>query len=381
MIWDMAIVGAGPAGSRLASLLAKDMDIILLEEHESIGEPVQCGGLVSPKAVCEITRGSVICEIRDFTLHSPAGNRIDLHSESPRGIVIDRRLYDRSLAEAANDKGAKLLLGMRVANAKKTEEHIELKCKSAGDSRTIMAKLVVGADGPKSTIRKFMGAKPFELHYRGAQMIGRLDSEISGNVEMWIGNEVAPGFFAWKIPSEDSVRIGLSTISEESPMSYLKRFCRREFPDFDVTSKHSGQIPIGPLGPLSRGRVCLIGDAAGQTKPLTGGGVYLGKRAAELLAISVIKKGPNDEALMLYDERFRDEFEHDLSRAWLLRKIINSMSDSKLEKAIKLLSQPDIIEIMERSGDIDAPLALSPAILKRTPKLLQFAPNLLKGLI
>lgn len=380
MTGDITIVGGGPAGCRLAMLLAKDHDIVVLEEHEKVGKPLQCAGLVSPKTIDGVTRKSLLLEIKDFILHSPGGKKIELHAKGPRGVVIDRRMFDSSLAERAADFGARFLLNTRLARMRQEEDHVGLTCRSDHDQKEIASKLVVGADGPKSVVRRHVVHEPFEILYRGAQFVGTDPSGEDGIVEMWIGNKIAPGFFAWKIPAGDRIRVGLCTKSVDPPVSLLKAFAERNFPDMRIEEKQSGLIPVGPIGKLARNRLALLGDAGGQTKPITGGGVFLGKRAAELLAGAIMVRGVCPEALSAYEQLYCNEFGSEISRAWLLRKVINRLSDKKLDRAIGILSDESIIKIFEESGDIDNPAGLSSAILRKTPRLLQFAPALLRSL-
>jgi len=377
---DVIVVGAGPAGSRLAMLIAGDCDVLLLEEHDRVGEPAQCAGLVSPRCIDDVTRGSVLCNIRDFVLHSPSGKRLVLHSREPKGVVIDRTKYDSLLAEAAVRNGAAFRARTRVIGLGGAGESVRVTARSNDISMDFDGKLIVGADGPKSVVRRSAMFEEFDMLYHGVQATGTLKGDENENaVEMFLGNGFAPGFFAWKIPAGDYVRIGLCSREEGTPFRLLESFLKSRFPGFREETRQAGIIPMGALGELSKGRVVLIGDAAGQTKPLTGGGIYLGKVAAEMLAESIKAEGPCIAAAELYEKMFKMEFGRELSRAWRLRRVINEMSDDKLDKAVELLSDEKIVSMLEEAGDIDYPANLSVAVLRKMPQLLQFFPELLRS--
>jgi geranylgeranyl reductase family protein len=361
-------------------LLAKDHDVVVIEEHETVGRPLQCAGLVSPRTIDGITKDSVLRVIKDFILHSPGGERIELHAKEPKGIVIDRSLFDSALAKRAADLGAHFKLNTRISRIDNREDSVTLDCRSDHQHTEIKSLLVVGADGPRSIVRRRVTKREFDILYKGAQFEGSDPSSDDRVVEMWIGSKIAPGFFAWKIPTGDTMRIGVCTKSDDPPMSLLKSFAKKNFPDLRITDKQSGLIPVGQIGKLASERLVLIGDAGGQTKPITGGGVFLGKRASELLAQSIMVNGVCPEALIAYEQMYCSEFSQEISRAWLIRKIINRLSDRKLDNAVRILSGKAIIRIFEEEGDIDNPAGLSSAILRKTPKLLQFAPALLRSL-
>lgn len=377
---DIAVIGGGPSGNRAAMHLSKEMDVTVFEEHRSIGAPVQCAGLISPRAVCERTRNSVKKEIRQFILHSPGGRELSLHSRDVRGVVIDREVYDRSLSEAAEENGASVWLNCRVLDVKPADDCVKLLLKGDKGREEVSARIVIAADGTQSVIRPVVTDEPFEIIYRGAQYLVKSGSQ-DDKVEMWIGRKIAPGFFAWKIPAGETIRIGLCTRGKTPPMELLDRFVRSKFPDIEIMGKQAGLIPVGPIGKLSEGRIALLGDAGCQTKPVTGGGIFLGKRASEILTDCVLSSGNEISALREYEREYTDLFEREISRAALIRRVLNDLPDRKIDRAVGLLSSPDIIEILENSGDIDYPASISTAILKKAPRLIRFAPSLLKHLL
>lgn len=377
---DITIIGGGPAGCRLAMLLAKSRNVLVIEEHGTAGRPLQCAGLVSPRTIDPVTKKSALVEIKDFKLHSPGGRTIELHSKKAEGVVIDRSVFDLALADKAADNGAEFIYAAKATDLEEAQDRVTVACRSERRQIGIDSSLLIGADGPRSIVRSRITKKTVDILYRGAQFEGLDASSDDGTVEMWIGNKVAPGFFAWKIPTGDSVRVGLCSSSEAAPMSLLKTFAKTNFPELKVEEKQVGLIPVGPVGKLSKGRLALIGDAGGQTKPITGGGVYLGKRAAEILAESIGELGLTQDALCRYERSYGDEFGSQISRAWLIRKVINRLTDKKMDRVVEIFSEKPALSVLERSGDIDNPAGIASEMLLKAPRLLQFAPVVLRSM-
>jgi flavin-dependent dehydrogenase len=204
-------------------------------------------------------------------------------------------------------------------------------------------------------------------------------------VELYLGEKVAPGFFAWAIPAGDTARVGLCTWrAEHAPAVYLKRLLGRpELAKGRKVSSSSGKIPIGPGGTAMSGRILLAGDAACHAKPLSGGGVYTGIRGAELCAecAHAFLATGEESALRDYDSRWKEAFGKEMSKAFRLRKIFVSLSDKKMDKALRIFSEPSLLALVQERGDIDYPASLSTQVLKLAPKLAQFSPQLIESFL
>ena len=381
----MLVVGGGPAGSTAARILAAEHEVILLEEHETPGEPLQCAGLVSPRGVPMFARDSVISEVRGARLHSPLGFVLTLEARSTRAYVLDRPVFDRIMFHRAVDSGATPGAGVSVRSVSDTGTEARAEVRSEGKQHSISSKVVIGADGYKSVCRRAAGL-PVPKH-----MLTGIQADLKGVdvdpdfVEVYLGRQTAPGFFAWAIPAGDLVRVGLCTWdAADLPASYLKRLLSRpEFRHAKRVSTASGKIPIGPGRSAVSGRIALVGDAACHAKPLSGGGVYTGVRGAELCAGVVSRSLAEHGHLNLdeYDRLWKDEFGKELSRAFRIRKVFLNLTDKKMDKALRIFSEPDVRGLLEQKGDIDYPTSLSSAVLKLAPKLIQFSPQIIESFL
>ncbi|HEX9908842.1 MAG TPA: NAD(P)/FAD-dependent oxidoreductase [Thermoplasmata archaeon] len=382
---DIAVVGAGPSGSTAARLLARNHDVVLVEEHERPGEPLQCAGLVSPRGIPEFARESVLSKVRGARIHSPSGFVIDLEASRTRACVIDRSRFDKLLFDRAVDEGVSAMLGSSVRNVIEDSSNVTCELRSNGNISQLQASALIGADGYRSICRRKAKQRPPRHMIKGIQVdLKGLDFDPEF-VELYVGRSVAPGFFAWIIPAGDLTRVGVCTWhAKDLPATYLRKFLSRpELSRGKRVSITSGKIPIGAGRTAQRGRIALVGDAACHAKPLSGGGVYTGIRGAELCA-QVMDKFVADggtAGLEEYDQLWKEAFGKELSRAFRLRRIFVGLSDKKIDKALKILAQPEVIALLQDKGDIDYPASLTSTVLKLAPKLAQFSPEIIESFL
>ena len=284
--WDVVIVGAGPVGGHTANLLAKrGQRVLLLEEHNEIGRPFQCAGLVTPNAMKQVNLYDTILEEIDGALiHGPSGTLVPVGTGGTvRTYVVCRKLFDEAVVKQSMISGATLWLNSKPISAETEEDRVVLTINRNGKDIEISTKLLIGCDGAHSwTRRYFKMGRPKEL------MIG-FQTEVVGYqyrkrwLEMYSGSEIAPGFFAWVIPSgNDSCRIGLWSTAERLDGKSIEECYHNllnhplwedRFSNIRETARYCGPVPSGMVKKAYKNRVILIGDAAGMAKPTTGGGI------------------------------------------------------------------------------------------------------------
>jgi geranylgeranyl reductase family protein len=382
---DVLVVGAGPAGSAAAAALAHDFDVTLVEEHQHPGSPLQCAGLVTPRGVPEFARGCIIAKIRGAHIHSPLGYSLSLESKGTHAYVIDRSRFDSLMFDRAVDAGAAAHLGTRVSSLSVKGARSSATITTGDSSQVVAPKCVIGADGHNSVCRKATGLSPPRHVLRGMQVDLRgveMDPEF---VEVFLGQNIAPGFFGWAIPAGDLVRLGLCVWGDVgAPSVYLRKLLSQpRFAGGRKVSIASGRIPLGAGRSATSGPILLVGDAACHAKPLSGGGVYTGVRGAELAseAVSAFLSDREAGSLKAYDDMWREAFGRELAKAFRLRRIFLGLTDKKIDKALRVFDEPAVRSLMEDKGDIDYPSALSSSVLKLAPKLVQFSPELIKSFL
>jgi digeranylgeranylglycerophospholipid reductase len=357
--------------------------VVIAEEHQTAGEPLHCAGLVTRRGVPEFARRSILCEVKGARLHSPLGFILTLEAKGSRACVVDRSLFDKLMFHRAVDDGAMPLMGASARSVIGSRDGVRTHFRTEGRLETVHAKVLIGADGHRSICRRSAGLPPPRHLLTGIQ------SDLKGVefdpdfVDLYLGRDIAPGFFAWSIPAGDLLRVGLCTWdAHRAPAEYLKKLLSRpQFAKGRKVSTAAGRIPIGAGRSAVNGRTMLVGDAACHAKPLSGGGVYTGVRGAELCAkvadAYLAGCGPLED----YDALWKAEFGRELSRAFRVRKVFLNLTDKKIEKALKLFSDPGVKRLLEEHGDIDYPASISGAVLKMAPKLAQFSPQIIRSLL
>ena len=318
-MYDFIVVGAGPPGSRFAYQTARAGHDVLLLEKGTIGEPLACSGHVStdiweylPKdAKAELLQN----EISGARFHTGSANSqaYPFYKDETISHVIDRVQLDKQLAQRARDAGADVREDHNVTKVVESESHVDVTAVTgSGQSKTFSSHLVAGCDGPTSRVRR--GAElpePDELLHG---VLAFSDEADAGNyVDVHL---TAPSFFAWRIPRGDAgVEYGVAA----PPTTGVSELFTELTSAYNVTSTHrcSGTIPIGPPERVTTDRIFLIGDAAAQTKPFTGGGILYSLTAADIAAKTI---SPTDlNTLTTYETEWREALTREIRLGMAIR--------------------------------------------------------------
>ena len=390
---DIGIIGAGPIGGYIAANLADYVDTVaLFEQHKEIGKPMNCAGLVTPR-VFELfsipTKDIVQNEIAGANIHSPFGNTLTIGGDKTHAFSIDRTAFDRYFISQAENKNATLYLNEKIISAQAQYKNIEIQ---TSKNHTVDCSCLIGADGPYSKIRDVFGFPQPKEFLRG---MGAIVSNINLNpnfVEVFVGNDIAPGFFAWMIPiNKDGTkaRIGLCVTKDKqvSPVVYFNKLFKAQLTasflkDVKIEQKSGGIIPLGPLNQTVIDNVLLVGDSAAQVKPTSGGGIYPGLISAKN-CVSTIKEAYKNQSYLSHDlqpyhDSWKKEIGKELSLGMQFRKLYSKMTDKQFDKYIKKLSQESIVKIISEHGDIDHPSKLIKPLIKKAPSLLTLIPQLIR---
>ncbi len=392
--YDVAVVGGGPVGGNVAKAIAeKKYKVAIFEQNKQIGEPLRCAGLVTPRVFdfLDFSKENIIQnKIRGAHIHSPSDNVLTIGGDKVHALVIDRPKFDKEIIKTAKNNGAEVFLENKVLSVQKIKNHIELTTSKKPD---IKCDLLIGADGPYSQIRDRFGLpSPAEiLRGIGAEITG---TNLNPNfVEIFVGENIAPGFFAWIIPinktgTEARVGLCIDQTAPHSPKHYFDNFFKNKpsesyLEKAGIKRRIGGSVPIGPIEKTYAPNILLVGDAASQVKPTSGGGIYSGLLCASLcssIAIEALeKKNFTQQFLKRYHKRWSSEIGRELNIGIKFRKIFKKLTDNQFDKYIEKFQNPKITEIISKYGDIDYPSRLVTPLLKKTPSLLKLLPSIIKA--
>lgn len=352
-MYDAVIVGAGPAGTTAAASIAKGRNVLIIEEHDEIGVPAQCAGLISVGTADSLGVGFERYGTADtFNIIFPDGREIRIPFDRPRMTVLNRTELDRKLSEKAADSGAEIRRSVKYLShsVKDGIAYVETT------DGTLETKLLIGADGHSSKVALSLGNNGPREYVRGLEFDIKHKSEEQNKIDVIFGTKVAPGFFAWSIPCGDFTRVGLCTSWDAGlPSDYIAPLINRlGLSDKPVLKKYSGKIPLGGRRITYSDNLMLIGDAAGQIKPISGGGLYPIVKAVPCLRETAEEAfGKNDfsgKVLSRYEKRWKSAIGKEMKNGYRMRKMFIKMNDDDFGGMYRAFDNEKLIRHM---GEID----------------------------
>ena len=385
---DVTIIGAGPIGSTLAYELAKeDIKVALIDKKKVIGLPLQCAGIIN-KRVFEFNQFPeelILNKAKGAFLHSK-NHSLTVSKEEDQALIIDRVALDQFLYKRAIENGADSYLSSKVVSIDDLEGKVIFQNDST--EKTIKSKIIVGADGPLSLVSSAIGNE-FNF-YCASQYLVKIEENNNdlSFVDLYAYGDLFPGFI-WQIPvNKNLFRIGLFSIYDYKMQNeILDDFLKNDFKyeNYEVIEKYKGKIPIyNKDNRLFKNRALLIGDAASQLKPTTGGGLLIGFEAVKM-AKKIIANALNSESfnslnsgrmdkndreilqviLRDYQEDFEKRFLKEFSYQFKVQKTFCTLSDEDLDYFFVKLREKGADNLISEYGDMDNQSVLVKEFLKR----------------
>lgn len=387
--YDVVIIGAGIVGCYAASELARTgYDVCVMEKNAQPGAKSVCTGIISRECMDLIpaAQSSLQYEASSARIFSPLGKHIRVERRGTQAFVLDRPSLDRHMAAQALHDGAELHFSTLVSSVANNGRSVCVETIIGSETRVIEAGVAVVACGAGTALTRSCGLGQVREYAHGAQTevpVRDLDE-----VEVYSGTDIAPGFFAWLVPSGSAgAKIGL--LSRNNPRLYMNRLLGRLERDGRIgIGDHEIRYGIVPLRPLARTygeRLLVIGDAAGQVKPTTGGGIFFGLLCAKLAVqtIGEAMKASDFSAkkLSVYQKRWHKLLRRELSIDYWAHRFYGSLGNRQIEHIFNIIERHGIHESILTSPDITFDWhgrvildALKHRSLQRSLEKLGFAP-------
>ncbi len=380
--YDVIIVGAGPAGSVAAKTAASSgLDVLLIEKRQEIGDPVRCAEGVGKEAIrrhIEPDHRWIAAEIKGSRLFAPDGTQVimsEAASSLKAGYTLERKVFDWALAQQAAIAGAQVMVKTRATGLLKSNGRVEgISAMYMGEIHEIKADIVIGADGIESKVGRWGGIdtslKPRDIETGAQFLVSNID--IDEYNEFCLGEKYAPGGYLWVFPKgEHTANVGLGILGSKSgnitAVSLLKKFINTHMPDAKILEMVVGGVPVsGPIERTVAVGLMLVGDAARQSDPLTGGGITnamdAGKMAGEVCIKAKEIGDYSVKTLKEYEKKWRASIGKELSKSLQVKNLLIKLTDEQLNQLAHSLEGIDTCKMALPSFLL--------TLFKKNPKLL-----------
>ena len=344
--YDVVIAGGSISGLLTAREVAKKgYSVLVLEEGFEVGTPDHCGGLVSKIALndLEINPSEKIydCAINNASIFSPSGKMLEINSKNQQIISIDRRQLDKQAAYQAQKYGAKIIVNSSYKE--KTKEGVstsigDIDCKILVDCRGIGALVNDNRNG-------ILLSAQYEVY---------ADWIVSGRVEVYFDQIKYPGFFAWIIPSGNGIgKVGVAG-KDINTSKTIEEFLKHKGKYSTIRKIFSPIWINGPIKNFVSKDIVIVGDAAGQSKPTTAGGIYscgMGGIMAGNAIAKYLETNDNSQ-LAQYQESWYSKFGKEFEKQQLARKVLQKIDNKTVDKIFDMIT-PEILSEISNKDDFD----------------------------
>lgn len=364
-MYDIIIVGAGPAGSVCAKECAKyGLKTLVVERRQEIGVPVRCGEGLGEHWIKELglKADSSWCrrKMLGAAVYAPSGKSVIVKNENTMGYIIERKIFEKKLAEEAIKAGARYMVKSQVYDVIKEDGFIKgVKIETPEEKLEIEGRLIIAADGVDSKTARYAGIntvadlKEVDSGYE-YEMAG-LNIPNPDLIHIYVGNRIAPRGYVWIFPKEEHVaNVGVGIIGNDpkTAKEYLDSFIEQHPEIFENASPievKGGCIPVGkPLEKPYANGLLVIGDAARMVNPIHGGGMGNAMEAA-ILAAKTAKEAidasdVSEEFLKKFAEEWYEIRGKQLLKIWKVRRFFEQLSDDDLNNLADFFDSEKLLE-------------------------------------
>lgn len=347
--YDVIVIGAGPAGSTAARFSALGgAKTILLEKHPVIGYPLCCAEAISVTGLDRVVEPDpkwITSKIRKVKLYGPNNSKAAINHPDA-GFVLERKIFDRALAEQAADAGADIKVGVDVLDLTydNSGKISGVTANDNGHGIEISGKVIIAADGIESQIAQKAGLssvlKPKQIHSAYQYLLADIDIEPEA-LEFYFGSAIAPGGYVWVFcKGERRANVGIGICPTKSPkkkaVDYLNEFIERRFKRYQILERMTGGVPSYVADfPLYKDNVMVVGDAARLIDSLTGAGIANALLSGKIAGQTASKMIINDIQAEVYANEFNRIKKKELKFYYYCRELLLKMTDDDFTSVIK----------------------------------------------
>jgi len=392
--YDVVVVGSGPAGSVTARFAAESgAKVLIIERRQEVGVPVLCGEGISKQVDdFKVLKGRrwIANNMDGARIFSPDGTMVKLSAEmagNETGYVLYRDIFDQELARGAARAGANLMLNTCAVDLLKENGKIKgVKARHFDEDIDIKADVVVGADGVESRVGRWAGMKttlkPSDLEICAQYTLTNVDVERE-YCDFYLGKKTAPGGYVWIFPKgNDVANVGIGILASLStpglPTKLLDKFISShpELKKGEPVRFLAGAVSVSEPYESVRDNLLLVGDAARQVDPITGGGlmasIEAGKIAGETIGKAVEMEKFDKEMLSAYEKAVEAAFYKKLKRNYMVKEIMLGFEDKTLNMLADSLKDVKFDEI-NTLGLVKALVSKHPSLLMKLRPLIKAA--------
>ncbi len=358
-MYNTIIIGAGPVGSYLAGKLAQlGYKVLVLEKKKAAGQDICCTGIVSKECLnlIHLDKSRIMRQVSSARFLAPSGKQLRVCRGHEVAYIIDRPALNLSLVDRAQESGACYLFGAQVADIQIETERLQVLANCGDQKKLFEAESAVIATGFGSPLPGRLGLGEIKHFVIGAQAEVNLTDP--DEVEIYLDQTLAPGGFAWLVPTRDNRGLA-GLLTHHQPEQHLKKLLSTLKTQDKITSAEVipgyGAIPLRPLPKTYADRILVAGEAAGQVKPTTGGGIYYGlicaDIAADVLHQAFQAHDLSESRLASYQKRWRARLGKELQVGYWAHRLYKKLDNRQIERLHNFINKNGIPQFMAELDD------------------------------
>ena len=358
--YNTIIIGAGPVGSYLARKLAQlGYKVLVLDKKMTAGQDICCTGIVSKKCLDLIhtDKNLITRQVNSARLLAPSGKPLRVWHRKNVAYIIDRPALNLALADQAQKSGAYYLFGAQVTDIHSGTESVRVSANYREQKRLFEAETAVIATGFGSPLPGKLGSGEINDFVIGAQ--AEVDTTGTDEVEIYLDQRLAPGGFAWLVPTRDNKGLA-GLVTHQQPGQHLKKLLSNLKTKGKITSTEVtpgyGAIPLRPPANTYTDRTLVVGEAAGQVKPTTGGGIYYGLLCADIAADTLHQAFQDhdfsESRLAIYQKRWRARLGKELQVGYWAHRLYNKFNNQQIELLHNFINKNGIPQFIAELDDL-----------------------------